>query len=252
MPIYCKSCILPDTRPGVRLGQEGICNGCHNARYKAEIDWAARAEEFSELIAAAKARGSTYDCVIPASGGKDSHWQLITCLEHGLHPLCVTYVYPGRTELGERNLRNLANLGVDHIELRVNPQVERRFVDKAFRQKGISGLVSHMGIFAFPVNIAARFDIPLVIYGENSAFEYGTEDDSLIGANLDRRWIESFGVTDRTQARDWIDTDLSENDLAMFFLGCRRGSGGASRYSRRISGRPACQKSKAGRLPQPR
>ena len=218
MPVYCSSCILPDTRPGVRLDEEGICNGCRNAAHKAEIDWATRADAFNKLIAAAKTRGAAYDCVIPASGGKDSHWQVVTCLEHGLHPLCVTYVYPGRTELGERNLRNLAELGVDHIELRVNPRVERDFVEKAFRRKGISGLVSHMGIFTFPINLAVRFDIPLVIYGENSAFEYGTEDESLIGANLDRRWIESFGVTDNTQARDWIDNDLSENDLAMFFL----------------------------------
>ena len=50
------------------------------------------------------------------------------------------------------------------------------------------------------------------------AFEYGTEDDSLVGATLDRRWLEKFGVTDNTQARDWIDADLSEKDLAMYFL----------------------------------
>jgi len=218
MPVYCNVCILPETRPGVRIDEQGVCNGCQNARVKTGIDWTARSDAFDEVVAAAKSRGSLYDCVIPVSGGKDSHWQVVTCLEHGLHPLCVTYVYPGRTELGEQNLHNLESLGVDHIELSVNPHVEKRFVNKAFRRKGISGLVSHMGIFAFPVNLAARFDIPLVIYGENSAFEYGTEDESLVGATLDRRWLEKFGVTDNTQARDWIDADLSEKDLAMFFL----------------------------------
>ena len=218
MPRYCNRCILPDTRPGVSIDAEGICNGCRNAEAKTQIDWKARAAAFEDLVQTTRAKRRRYDCVIPVSGGKDSHWQVLTCLELGLHPLCATYVYPGRTVLGEENLANLRNLGVDHIEIRVNPKVEKRFVRKAFRRFGIPGLVNHMGVFAFPINLAARFDIPLVIYGENSAFEYGTEDESLTGVRLDHKWLKSFGVTQSTQARDWIDDELSEDDLAPFFL----------------------------------
>jgi len=202
----------------VRLDTTGVCNGCRNVEVKNRIDWNARAADFSALVAEAKARKARYDCVIPVSGGKDSHWQVITCLEHGLHPLCVTYAYPGSTALGQANLANLIRLGVDHLNLTVNPDVERRFTLRAFREKGISGLVSHMGIFAFPINIAVRFDIPLVIYGENSALEYGTEDERLIGGNLDSEWLRSFGVTDNTRAADWIDETLTEADLTPYFL----------------------------------
>ncbi len=31
----------------------------------------------------------------------------------------------------------------------------------------------HMAIFSIPAKIAVRFAIPLVVWGENSAFEYG-------------------------------------------------------------------------------
>ena len=218
MPKYCRHCVLPDTRPGVRLDAEGVCNGCRNAEHKDKIDWHGRADDFAALAAEAKARGAEYDCVIPVSGGKDSHWQLLTCLEHGLHPLCVTYTYPGATELGVANLRNLVDLGVDHLQLRVNPRVEKAFTERAFRRTGISGLVSHMGIFAFPIKIATRLAIPLVIYGENSAFEYGTADEELIGARLDRRWLDSFGVTAATTAADWVDETLTAADLVPYFL----------------------------------
>jgi N-acetyl sugar amidotransferase len=218
MPRYCQSCILPETRPGVLLDAAGICNGCHNVRGKAEIDWRQRGEAFRELVARAKARGRDYDCVIPVSGGKDSYWQVVTCLEYGLRPLCVTYVCPGRTRLGVANLRGLTELGVDLIEVRVNPEVERRFIEKSFRRTAISGLVTHMGIFSAPINIATRFEIPLVIYGENSAFEYGSEDESLVGARLDRKWLESFGVTAGTVAEDWIGDDLSREDLSIYSL----------------------------------
>lgn len=215
---YCRRCILPDSRPGVLLDAEGVCRGCRNAEKKGRIDWGERAAAFREVAARAKARAEGYDCVIPVSGGKDSYWQVVTCLEHGLVPLCVTYVYPGRTALGERNLRNLIGLGVDHVELRLDPKVERRFVEKAFRKTGISGLVSHMAIYTFPIQLALRFDIPLVIYGENSAFEYGSEDDRLTGAPVDRAWLSRFGVTAGTTAEDWVDDVVTLKHLSALRL----------------------------------
>lgn len=218
MPRYCRSCILPDTRPGVILDAAGICRGCRSAEHKREIDWTARTVAFRKIVAQARARACRWDCVIPVSGGKDSYWQVVTCLEHGLRPLCVTYVYPGRSALGERNLRRLVALGVDHMEFRVNPEVERRFIAKAFHRTAISGLVTHMAIFAVPIQTAVAHDIPLVVYAENSAFEYGSEDESLTGATLDHRWLERFGVTAGTTAEHWLDDALTRERLAPFFM----------------------------------
>jgi len=216
-PRYCVRCVLPDTRPGVLLDADGVCRGCRNADAKRRIDWEARARAFEQLADGAKSQAATYDCVIPVSGGKDSYWQVVTCLEHGLRPLCVTYAHPGRSALGDRNLRRLLELGLDHLELRVNPDVERRFIAKGFRATGTSGLVAHMAIYAWPLQVAVAHGAPLVVYGENSAFEYGSEDDSLIGARVDRRWLARFGVTSGTTAEDWTDDELSARDLAAFF-----------------------------------
>ncbi len=218
MPRYCQSCVLPDTRPGVRLGDDGICQGCKNVDAKKRIDWEARAGAFEQVADAARRQNRKYDCVIPVSGGKDGFWQVQTCLEHGLHPLCVTYHVPFRNELGERNLSKLVELGVDHIDFRPNPAVERAFIKKAFSTRAISGLVPHMAIFALPVQVAVAYDIPLVIYAENSAMEYGTEDDSLTGARLDHRWLMRFGVTDGTTAEDWIDDELTRQGLGPYFF----------------------------------
>ena len=218
MPHYCQNCILPETRPGVNLGKDGVCNGCRNVLSKSKIDWGAREAAFRRVLERAKARRAKYDCLIPVSGGKDSYWQVVTCREYGLHPLCVTYAYPGRTTHGEQNLRNLVKIGVDHIDFRVNPEVERRFIHKALRRTGIPGLVTHMAISAVPVNFAVSSEIPLVIFGENTGFEYGSEDESLIGASLDRHWLKTFGVTEGTTAEDWVDADLTQRDLTPFFF----------------------------------
>jgi len=218
MPNYCRNCILPDTRPGVRLDESGVCFGCLSNQAKASIDWDERAASFRQIIAQAKQRSKGYDCVIPVSGGKDSFWQVVTCLEHGLKPLCMTYAVAGRTALGEENLRELVRLGVDHIDFTVNPDVERRFIEKAFRRTAISGLTLHMGIYSAPINLAVRYDIPLVIYGENTAVEFGTEDEALMGSKVDRRWLRTFGVTNGTTAADWVDEDLSAADLIGYTL----------------------------------
>jgi N-acetyl sugar amidotransferase len=202
----------------VKLDAEGVCAGCRNAEAKRAIDWAARRSAFMDIVGRARGRGAAYDCIIPVSGGKDSFWQVTTCLEHGLRPLCATYVYPGRTALGERNLRTLIGLGVDHRELRLDPGIERAFIQKAFRTTGISGLVSHMAIYSWPVQLAVREGIPLVVYGENSAFEYGSDDETLTGGHVDRRWLRRFGVTGGTTVEDWYDDTLTPDALAPLVL----------------------------------
>ena len=90
--------------PGLILDDDGVCSACRSFEHRTEIDWDARKAAFHDVAETAKAHSKGYDCVIPVSGGKDSTWQVVTCLEHGLKPLCVTWRTPGRTPLGQRNL----------------------------------------------------------------------------------------------------------------------------------------------------
>jgi N-acetyl sugar amidotransferase len=211
---WCKTCVLPDTRPNLVIGPDGICNACASHRTKRVIDWPARQTAFRSLVDAAKADAKGgYHCLIPVSGGKDSTWQVVTCLEHGLRPLCVTWRTPGRTPLGEANLRNLISLGVDHIDYSIDPSVERRFMLKAIERYGAPAVPMHMAIFNIPLNIAVALRIPLVVWGENSAFEYGGTDEESRGFALDEAWVRRFGVMQGTTAADWIDEDLTAEDL---------------------------------------
>lgn len=180
------------------------------------IDWAARLDQFRELVRTVKALKRTYDCVVPVSGGKDSTWQVVTALEHGLRPLCVTWRTPARTSLGEANLKNLISLGVDHVDFSINPQIERRFTLKAFERLGSPVIPMHMALHAIPLQFAVRFQIPLILWGENSAYEYGGNDESLKGLRLTRAWLRKYGVTNGTSAEDWVDADLSAQDLAAY------------------------------------
>ncbi len=214
---YCQSCILPDTRPNLFLSAEGVCSACESHRSKASIDWAGREKAFREVVEHARARSNGYDCVIPVSGGKDSTWQVVKCLELGLKPLAVTWKTPGRTAVGARNLANLVSLGVDHIDYQISPPVERRFVYEAFKRFGSTAIPMHMALFNIPTTIAVRFRIPLIVWGENSAFEYGGTESARTGFRLDAEWLSRYGVTHGTTAADWDSPTLSRKDLTAYF-----------------------------------
>ena len=214
---YCKNCILPDTRPNIRIDPDGICNACKSHATKTDIDWAQREQAFQDVVEHAKSRSRGYDCLIPVSGGKDSHWQVVKCLEYGLNPLAVTWKTPVRTEIGARNLANLVSLGVDHIDYQVNPKAERKFMYRALVRYGDPAIPMHMALFNIPLKIATKFDIPLVVWGENSAFEYGSAEEEHKGFKLDRRWLRTYGVTHGTTAQDWVSDELTEKELTPYF-----------------------------------
>ena len=216
---WCRSCILPDTRPNLVLDADGVCNACRSHGSRPAIDWPMRERLLADVVAAAKerARPNGYDCLIPVSGGKDSTWQTVKCLELGLRPLAVTWKTPARTGIGRRNLENLVALGVDHIDWQISPKVEARFMVKAFERYGSTAIPMHLALFNMPLNLATRLGIPLVMWGENSAFEYGAASEAHTGFRLDADWLRTYGVTHGTTAADWVDDDLTAKDLAGYF-----------------------------------
>lgn len=214
---YCTRCILPETRPGLKLDEQGVCSACREHEAKGpEVDWPARGDMFRQIVEETRARGRDWDCVVPVSGGKDSTWQVVTCLEHGLKPLAVTWRTPGRTDLGARNLQNLIELGVDHIDVTVNPKVERRFLLASLERYGTTAIPMHLAIFNIPTSVAARFGVPLIVWGENSAMEYVGGEDEASSFDLTSEWVRKYGAVHGTTADDWVSDELSARDLAIY------------------------------------
>jgi N-acetyl sugar amidotransferase len=215
---YCKKCVLPDTRPSITINQEGLCSACEGHEEKtSKIDWEARQKQLEEVISSSRSSHGLYDCIIPVSGGKDSTYQVHVMKERfGLNPLAVTYAYGDRTELGEKNLYNLRKLGVDHIEFAPSPDVESKFIKKAFIECGDPCIPDHLGIFAVCLRAAINFKIPMIVWGENPELEYGGSVLDRENPYLDRKWLSKHGCLKGKLAEDWVDENLSLSDLAIF------------------------------------
>jgi len=189
---YCKKCILPITKPDLEFDETGVCQGCIAYENRKKINWEKRKKEFDLLIKKYKSK-SYYDCIIPVSGGKDSTYQVIKALEHGLNPLCVTARTDKLSEIGRYNIENLKKLGVDHFEVSTDPILRRKINKLTLETVGDISWAEHITIFTIPVRLSCQLKIPLIIWGENSQNENGGPKDKENSIELNRRWLEEFG-----------------------------------------------------------
>ncbi len=213
---YCKICVLPDTRPHLYILPNGICTACATHSLRDKINWKKKENEFKQIVKKVKKQNLLYDCLIPVSGGKDSTWQVLLSKKYGLNPLAFTYKPVLRTPIGQKNIENLKKIGVHHVEFSINEDVEKKFLKKAFVKFGAVGIVMHMAMWNISHNLAKMFKIPYIFWGENSAREYGGSKKDLKLIRLNEKWIKKYGINFGTKPEDWIDNDLTKQDMAPF------------------------------------
>jgi len=156
-----------------------VCYACKYEDTKATTDWTAREAELKAIAEEAKAKskekGNIYDCIIGVSGGKDSTFQAIYAKEKlGLNPLLINCMPDEITDIGLKNINNLNNLGFDIISVRPNPVVAKKLARKSFFERGNIIAASEYCLWASAYIMADKFDIPLIIQGENAALTLGT------------------------------------------------------------------------------
>lgn len=166
----CVKCLLPETHETITFDLDGVCSVCLNSDLKNSIDWSIRKTELSKLVD--RFRGnSSYDCILPFSGGKDSVWTLLYVVkELNLKPLVVSFDHGFyRPNLIENRNKVLKKLGVDSIIFTPNWKLVRELMLQSFLEKGDFCWHCHTGIFSYPMWIALEKKVPLIIWGEPSS-----------------------------------------------------------------------------------
>lgn len=190
---YCRECYYPSTKPDLNF-TDGVCNACVNFKKRRDVDWVKRKEEFIEIFERYKSDdGSNWDCIIPVSGGKDSTYQVYRILELGYNPLCVIATTCHLSDIGRENIENIKKMGVDMIEFTNNRVVRKKLNKIGLETVGDISWPEHISIFTIPVIFAVKFNIKLIIWGENPQNEYGGPGASTQNNCLDRSWLENFG-----------------------------------------------------------
>ncbi len=169
---YCTRCVYPIVAVHLDVDKEGVCSSCRVAEKVESLTlefWAERKKRFEKILeASVKNNTSQYDCIIPVSGGKDSYYQAhVIAKEYGLKPLLVTYHGNNYLPEGDYNRDRMREVfDADHLVFGPSVEVLKKLNRLCFKRMGDMNWHGHCGIFTVPIQVAARFNIPLIIWGE--------------------------------------------------------------------------------------
>ena len=226
---YCLRCCYPEnTKPTIIFDERGICSGCRTfeQRYSPEVDWKSKEHEFKNILELykekARKNGSPYDCIIPVSGGKDSHYQayLITQV-YKMNPLFVAYNHGYNTKISMRNLTNLVKkFGCDLLRYTTNPKTAKKLSKFMLKKVGDITWHYHAGIMTFPIQTAVRYKTPLIIWGEHGiGFLFGMHnlEDKVEFTKKHRQEHLMRGFEPEDILDDPENKEITRTDLAPFF-----------------------------------
>jgi N-acetyl sugar amidotransferase len=218
-PRRCTRCLLLETHDTVVFDAEGVCNVCRNHEHRREkVDWAAREREFRAIVDEYRGKHA-YDCIVPFSGGKDSTftaWALVK--RYGLKPLvvCFDHGFMRPTVLANTE-RTIRTLGVDFLKFRASWTVVKKLMVESLRRKGDFCWHCHTGIFSFPMQMALRFQVPLVIWGQPNT-EYNAyfrpDEQELVDEKRFNRYV-NLGITAEDMV-GMLDGEVTLRDLEPF------------------------------------
>lgn len=190
----CARCIYDDKVPGFSVDTGGICVYCRQVENLTHAYGTGESKGelmlqgiIVELKKAGK--GKKYDCVVGVSGGTDSSFLLMKCLEWGLRPLAVHYDNTWNSAIATENIRKVTSaLKVDlHTYV-----MDNREADDIFRAFFLSGVPefdasTDIGFAQVLRSAAAKYGISYILEG-HSFIEEGV---SPMGKNyFDGKYIE--------------------------------------------------------------
>lgn len=213
---WCRTCLMPSSRPRVVFDATGQCNACTWAfEHKPRIDWEQRHADLRALAEEYSGHAGAWNCVVPFSGGKDSAAVAWKLRDAGFRPLLVCYGQLIWTDIGRRNLHRVADAGFDIHYWRVNQRVSRALARRFFVERGHPKQHYDAAVNAVPIQTAEAFKIPLVFYAEHGETEYGghiLSEESRKTRDLAEILENQVG----DDPRNWATDGISEHDLAPY------------------------------------
>lgn len=208
---YCVKCCMSDQRPGITFNEEGVCRPCQVAEERKSIDWDARKTELVELVNKHFRKGAGYDCIITVSGGKDSHFQTHIMKEcFDMNPLLLNVYNYSWTKTGMHNFLNMSEaFGCDIMSMVLNRKTAKTMTRVCFERWGKPTLYWDRAVYAWPIQMAVKLGIKLIVYGENISYEYG-------GAQGETPYAYEQINNEATNPIDpeaWEDYDLDPEDF---------------------------------------
>lgn len=219
---YCKRCLYPLNHPlNIIFDDSGVCSGCRIHEEKDTLDWQEREQMLVRILERYRnPRETNYDCIIPVDGGKDSYFIVHTIKNvYKMNPLLVSYNKQYNTMTGIRNLQYLKSIfGCDTLENTINPRFAKKLVQYSLKKMGSIYWHNHLGSKTFPVQVAAKLKIPLIIWGVHQGIDQVGMFSHTDEVEMTRKYRKEHDLMG-FEAEDMINEQegIYERDMKKFF-----------------------------------
>lgn len=218
---YCKRCLYPSNHPlHLTFDDVGVCSGCRVHEEKDELDWRGRAEKLGRIFDQYRNRsGNNYDCIVPISGARDSYFVVHTVKNvFGMNPLLVSYNKHYNTDIGIRNLAYLrTKFDCDFFQMTVAPDIVKSITRATLRKRGSIYWHCIAGQTVYPVQMAVKFKIPLIVWGAHQGVDQVGMFSHLDEVEMTRKYRKEHDLMG-LEAEDLIDEldHVDERQVAPF------------------------------------
>ncbi len=219
---FCARCLYPSTHPlNIVFDSEGVCSGCRVHEEKDHLDWTNRYEKLEKLVGSYRNKSvSGYDCIVPVSGGRDSYFIVHTVRKKlGLNPLLVNYNKHYNTRRGHRNLAYLRTIfDLDIYSQVIKPQTIKKITRETLRLRGSMYWHVLAGQSVWPVQVAVRHKIPLIIWGHHQGLDQVGMFSHTDEVEMSRKYRKEHDLMG-LEAEDVVaqSDELTEEDVQAFY-----------------------------------
>jgi len=214
---FCTKCVMSNQRPRITFDEKGVCSACNFSIVKKnQIDWKDREMQLVNLCNLYRKNSGEYDVIVPCSGGKDGGFVAHQLkYKYGMNPLAVTWAPLKATQIGRKNLDAFIASGFDHILGTPNPVVTRKLTYLSFKFLGDPFQPFIYGQTNFPLQMAIRHNVSLIMYGENGEVEYGGDMKNAMRPDRDVEDHDKHYFSG-LPPEFWIEKGLTESELFPF------------------------------------
>ena len=131
-----------------------------------------------------------------------------------MNPLTVTWSPHVYTQIGWQNFQGLIKSGLSNILGTPDGKVHRRLTRDSLMEIGDPFQPFIYGQVSFPVQMALKFDVKLIMDGENGELEYGgkneTSKKSFSPEDENKYWFSNF------EAKSWLKKGYNLKEMSIY------------------------------------
>lgn len=170
----CSNCIMDTSAKDIKFDKKNICNFCNDFNLKSKTNKYS-ISNFNKTINKIKNqnKNNIYDCTVALSGGVDSSWALVKCVEMGLKPLVVHLDNGWNSNLAQTNIYNLVSKLKLDLETYIIDWDEYKSLMNSFFKSNVIDIEMLMDNAMVGANfkIANKYSLNYIIGGFNNSTE---------------------------------------------------------------------------------